>query len=199
MDEDLDVGSTPPEESGNRVFLIGTIILGGVFVLALVAIVVIFLLTRGGGQVQPLPADLTATAAFQLGGTKTAAAKATQLQQASLTAAITATWTPTRTITRTTTPTKTPVVFSTLAATNTPESTGSPSGTPTADATQLGTPGKTGTPSGTITPAATAKATALPATGFADSAGLPGLLALGSLLLVVIIVARQLRVGNLRR
>jgi len=192
MDDDLGVGSIPPEESGNRVFLIGTIILGGVFLLALVAIVVLFLLTRGGGGPAQPAVNLTATFVFQLGGTQTAAANATQQKAASQTAAITVMPTLTPTATRTMTQTPSPVVFSTLAMTETPTVETAVVGATTAATVTGG--GAAASPTKTAAPAATA----LPATGFGEEAGLPGLLALAGLFLLIIILARQLRAGGSR-
>jgi LPXTG-motif cell wall-anchored protein len=47
---------------------------------------------------------------------------------------------------------------------------------------------------GTLVPGTTA--TALPKTGFAEDAGIPGLLGLTALLLVVILLARRMRAAN---
>lgn len=123
MDEDSNMGMTPPEESGNRTFLIAAIILGVIFVVALISIFALYFLTRPATQ--PPPQNTTATVAAQTRATQTAAAQATQTLQAQAqqTAAITATPTKSPTPTLSPTATTTPVVFATISqntVTNTP-------------------------------------------------------------------------------
>jgi hypothetical protein len=188
MAEDMDMGAPPPEESGNRMFLIGAIILGGIFVFALIAIFALYFLTRPGATPAALqPQDMTATAAVQAGFTQTAAAQGTQTRVAVALQTAAITYTPSQTVTASKSPTRTstPVVFATISnATNTPIETPKPSATET----QVGaTAVRTGTP------------TALPQTGFGDSAGFPGLIFVGGAAIVLIIVARQLRLGRVRR
>jgi hypothetical protein len=190
MTDNMDMGAAPPEESGNRIFLIGAIILGGIFIVALISIFALYFLTQGAKPAGPQPQDLTTTMLFQLGSTQTAAAGATQTRQAqaSQTAAITPTATKTPTPTHTPTVTITPVVFSTVAQ---------PSDTFTAT-TVGGGAGGTGTPPATtgtanLTPGVSP--TALPQTGFGESSGFIGLLILGGGSLIVIILARQARLG----
>src|SRR4030042_670602 len=142
MTEDMDMGATPPEESGNRMFLIGAIILGGIFVVALIAIFALYFLTRTTTPAAPEPQDLTSTALFQAGATQTVAAQGTQTRVA--------------------------VALQTAAITY--------------------------TPSLTLT-----ASKSLPQTGFGESAGLPALLLLGGGALLVIILARQLRLGRVRQ
>jgi hypothetical protein len=185
MTDNMDMGAAPPEESGNRIFLIGAIILGGIFILALISIFALYFLTQGAKPAGPQPQELTATALFQLGSTQTAAAQATQTNQAaaSMTAAITPTPTKTPTPTLTPTVTVTPVVFSTVAQ---------PSETFTATEVTGGA-GGAGTPAVILTPGVSP--TALPQTGFGESFGFIGLLILGGGALIVIILARQARLG----
>jgi hypothetical protein len=202
MTEDMDMGATPPEESGNRMFLIGAIILGGVFVVALISIFALYFLTQAGKPAATQPQALTTTMVFQMGVTQTAAAKGTQTKVALAlqTAAITYTRTRTLTATKSRTRTSTPVVFATISK---------PSNTPTGPAPSGGTvkATNTGTLRGSATAARTATRTAvrtgaptaLPQTGFGDSAGLPALLLLGGGSLLVIILARQIRLGRVRR
>jgi hypothetical protein len=197
MAEDMDMGAPPPEESGNRMFLIGAIILGGIFVLALVAIFVLYFITQSGKPAAPQPQDLTATVAFQLGGTQTAAAQGTQtrIAQALQTAAITYTPSPSPTRAIPATKTNTPVVFATVVlATNTntqaPTVAGGAGGTATKTATAGGatrTATKVGAP------------TALPQTGFGDSGEFPGLILVGGAAIILIIATRQIRLGRARR
>ena len=197
MTEDMDMGATPPEESGNRMFLIGAIILGGIFVVALIAIFALYFLTRTTTPAAPEPQDLTNTALFQAGATQTVAAQGTQTRVAVALQTAAITYTPSLTLTASTSPTKTntPVVFATISLAST---------TPTETATQAGAAGGAATNTRTRTPAGatavrTGAPTSLPQTGFGESAGLPALLLLGGGALLVIILARQLRLGRVRR
>jgi hypothetical protein len=196
MTEDMEMGAPPPEESGNRMFLIGAIILGGVFVLALIGIFALYFLTQGGQPAAPQPQDLTTTAAFQQGATQTLNAQGTQTRVAIAIQTAVITYTPSLTLTRTISPTltSTPVVFATISnASETPTQTQTAAGgAQAATSTQTTAAGPTRTATRTT-------AAGLPATGFGDSAGLPALLLLGTGSLFVIILARQLRLGRVRR
>lgn len=191
MAEDSDMGMTPPEESGNRTFLIAAIILGAIFVIALVSIFALYFLTRGAQPAQP--PNLTATFVAQAKSTQTAAFLATQTRQAQAqqTSAITATFTNTLTPTRSPTVTATPVVFATISQNTVTNTATAPVGT----ATRL-----TGTPP---TPARTATRTAvgtgLPQTGYGESSGFLGLIILAIACLMIIILARQLRLNRARQ
>jgi cytoskeletal protein RodZ len=193
MAEDMDMGATPPEESGNRMFLIGAIILGGIFVFALIAIFALYFLTRTTTPAAPQPQDLTNTAVIQAGATRTVGAQGTQTRVAMALQTAAITYTPSLTLTASKSPTKTstPVVFATISnASKTPTETIVPTGIvkTTATSTKVGaTAVRTGAP------------TALPQTGFGDSAGLPALLLLGGGALLVIILSRQIRLGRVRR
>jgi len=196
MTEDMEMGAPPPEESGNRMFLIGAIILGGVFVLALIGIFALYFLTQGGQPAAPQPQDLTTTAAFQQGATQTLNVQGTQTRVAIAIQTAVITYTPSLTLTRTLSPTltPTPVVFSTISmASETPTQTQTAAG-----GAQAATSTRT-TAAGPTRTATRTSATGLPATGFGDSAGLPALLLLGTGSLFVIILARQLRLGRVRR
>jgi cytoskeletal protein RodZ len=193
MAEDTDMGMTPPEESGNRTFLIAAIILGVIFVIALISIFALYFLTQGGQPAQPPPQNLTATVQAQARGTQTAAFQATQTKQAQAqqTAAITATFTRTQTLTKSPTITPSPVVFATILAvtpTFTPNTTGTGAGTATTPTTGTVSPAKTAT--------RTAVATGLPQTGFGDTTGFLGLITLAGACLMIIILARQLRLNR---
>ncbi len=193
MNEDMGMGAPPPEESGNRMFLIGAIILGGVFVLALIGIFALYFLTQGGQPAAPQPQNLTSTAAAQQGATQTLNAQGTQTRVAIAIQTAVITYTPTLTLTKalTSTFTNTPVVFATVSV-----ASEIPTGTQTAVGTAAATSNRT---QAGATAVRTAAATALPTTGFGDSAGLPALLLLGAGSLFVIILARQLRLGRVRR
>jgi hypothetical protein len=193
MTEDMEMGATPPEESGNRMFLIGAIILGGIFVVALISIFVLYFLTQGSKPATTQPQDQTATLVFQAGATQTVAAQGTQTRVALAlqTAAITYTPSQQPTGTKVPTVTSTAVVFPTIVL-------ATPTGTPPSG---LQAATNTRTPVGGATRTATRVGvpTALPQTGFADSAGFPALLLLGGGCLLVIILARQIRLGRARR
>jgi LPXTG-motif cell wall-anchored protein len=79
----------------------------------------------------------------------------------------------------------------TQAATNAPPGTSQPKATNTQVFAQ-GTP-DTSILAGTATPSPLPTATALPKTGFAEEAGIPGLMGVAVALLIVIVVARGLR------
>jgi hypothetical protein len=191
MAEDTDMGMTPPEEGGNRTFLIAAIILGAIFVVALISIFALYFLTQGQPS-QPPPENSTATMAAQLGATQTAVVQVTQTKQAqaSQTAAITATPSRTLTATRTHTVTVTPVVFATIiqaTSTSTPAATG------------VTTSQTTGSPSPSTRTATRTAVTGLPQTGFAETSGFWGLLTLAGACLMIIILARQLRLSRAKR
>lgn len=203
MIEDMETSvPPPPEEGGNRMFLIGAIILGVIFILSLVSIFALYLLTRDGGTpAVPEPQKQTDTALYLAGAQETAEAEGTQTQDAaaSQTAAITPTDTPSPTATAT--ETQTPVVVVTIAPTDTPaepDVTGEAG--PTATETSAGATAAAGTDEGiptlTRTHTPVGAATALPQTGIGDSAGLPMLIVLGGISMIVIILARQIRLGR---
>jgi hypothetical protein len=202
MAEDLEGSATPPEEGGNRMFLIGAILLGGIFIVALISIFALYFLTRPPAA--PQPQNQTATVAAQANATLTAAAMGTQtrIAQALQTAAITPTPTQTPLPTQSPTTTPTPVVFVTIAiGSTTPIASPTPGGVgPLAASPTRTSAGATAVPA-TITKTKTpvGAPTALPQTGIGDSAGLPMLVILGGISMVVIILARQIRLGRARR
>lgn len=204
MVEDMETAAPPPEESGNRMFLIGAIILGGVFIVALIGIFALYFLTQGQ-PASPVPDSQTVTAQYLADALQTEEAEGTQTQVAAAlqTAAITPTDTPLPTETGTETPT--PVVFVTIAAaSDTPTETGVSGGTtPAATATTAGGAAGTAAAEATATRTRTrtpvGAATALPNTGFGDSAGFPMLIVLGGVSMIVIILSRQIRLGRNRR
>ena len=170
MAEDFEIGGPAPEESSNRPFLIAA---GGIALLILLSIgcLAAYALFLAPAQLQSGEARLT----------QIAAQNATTEAQITLTAGArfpspttppTAAPSPTRSIT----PTRVVVVASpTVSATG-----DAAQATANALATQRA-----------LTPSPTA--TALPSTGFADEGGFPGLLVLSAALVVVVIVARRMR------
>lgn len=184
--EDMDADQTITTSGGsNRTFLVVAGILGGILLLALIAIAayaVVFLPGRQTGEQTQVAA---------VNATNTAIAEQSQLtaiaKQTTATPTVTNTLPPTETPVPTATETATPVV----APTNTPEvDTATPDpATQTVAALLTQQAGDEG--GGAGTPIATA--TALPDTGLGDDFGVPGLLLGAAVLVVVIILSRRLR------
>ena len=185
--EEMDSEETIATSRGsNRTFLIVAGILGGILLIALLAIAgyaVVILPGRDTGQQTQVAA---------INATNTAVAEEAHLTAVgwgrTQTPTITATLPPTETFTPVPTNTATPV----LAPTNTPE--------PTSEGTQAVDP-ETATVAALMTQQAEETpiptATALPDTGFADDFGVPGLLLVAGVLMVVIILSRRLRVSSM--
>ncbi len=185
--EEIDSEETIATTKGsNRTFLVVAGILGGILLIALLAIAgyaVVYLPGRDTGQQTQVAA---------INATNTAVAEEAQLtaigKQITLTPTFTATLPPTETLTPVPTNTATPV----LAPTNTPEATSDGTLDPaTATVAALLTQ-QAG--EGEETPVPTA--TALPNTGFADDFGVPGLLLVAGVLMVIIILSRRLRASS---
>ncbi len=184
--EDMDFEEIGSEETistsrgSNRTFLIVAGILGGILLIALLAIAayaVLYLPSRDTGQ---------QTQVAEINATNTAVAEEAQLtaiaKQVTMTPAFTATSPPTNTPTVAPSSTSTPV----LAPTNTPDD---PAATETVAALLTQQAG-----GGGATPIPTA--TALPDTGFADDFGVPGLVLVAGVLMVIIILSRRLRTST---
>ena len=184
--EDLEFEEIGSEETistsrgSNRTFLVVAGILGGILLIALLAIAayaILYLPGRETGQ---------QTQVAEINATNTAVAEEAQLtaiaKQVTMTPTITATLPPTNTPTMTPSRTSTPV----LAPTNTPQPTDG-----TSD------PGATETVAALLTQQAGGApiptATALPDTGFADEFGVPGLVLIAGVLMMIIILSRRLR------
>ena len=187
--EDMDFEDIGSEEtistsrSSNRTFLIVAGILGGILLIALLAIAayaVLYLPSRDTGQ---------QTQVAEINATNTAVAEEAQLtaiaKQVTMTPTFTATSPPTNTPTMVPSSTSTPV----LAPTNTPDGTDDPAATETVAALLTQQAG-----GGGATPIPTA--TALPDTGFADDFGVPGLVLVAGVLMVIIILSRRLRTST---
>jgi len=173
--ETNDLGEAPPEESGNRNFMIVVIILAAVMILTLICIAgfgAIYLPRMQSGQ---------KTAAAEINAQNTAVAFS--VKQTDEAAKLPPTFTATLPPTQTSVPTNTQVVSKPTS--NTPTSVMDPA-TATAAAlwTQVAEQQKKTAPP---------TSTALPKGGFAEDVGLPGLFALAGVLLVIILVARRLR------
>ena len=195
--EDLDFEGLSDEETistsreSNRTFLIVAGILGGILLIALLAIAayaVLILPNRGTNQ---------QTRVAEINATNTAIAQEAQLtaiaRQVTFTPTFTATLPPTETPTQAPTSTSTPV----LAPTSTSEPAGeTPSATPDADATATVAALLTQQAAGTEQPTPVPTSTALPDTGFADDFGVPGLALIAGVLLVIIILSRRLRTST---
>jgi type II secretory pathway pseudopilin PulG len=177
MAEDFEVGGPLPEESSNRTFLIAAAGIGGLLVLSMICLGVYALVLAPRQQQarveQATQIVLQNTQVAQSLTQTAAAGRATQTPTPSETPVPN---TPTATATQVVViPTDTPfTTFGTSAPL-----TSTAAAQQTLDAAQQTTP--------------TATPTALPATGFADEAGLPTLFLLALGLLAVVIVARGIR------
>ena len=172
----------PPEEAGNRTFLIVAGIMGGILLLSLIGIAVYAM------TVVPKQQTQRQTQVAEVYAQNTQVALSSQLT------AEAESWTATPTITDTPLPSDTPTPTNTLA----PTETSAPTNTPVVAAPQADTPSPhTATVQALLTQQAagdlTPTATELPGTGFADDVGAPGLLAIAAILLVVIFLSRRLR------
>ncbi len=185
--EDIDSEETIATSRGsNRTFLVVAGILGGILLIALLAIAgyaVVILPGRDTGQQTQVAAINATNIAIEEEARLTVI-----VMRGSLTPIFTATLPP-ATETLTPAPTNTATATPVLAPTNTPE--------PTSEGTQ--DPG-TATVAALLTQQAEETpiptATALPDTGFADDFGVPGLLLVAGVLMVVIILSRRLRVSS---
>ena len=161
--------AAPPEESSNRTFLIAAGILGGIVLLSIACL--------AGYALLILPNQRAA---------QQEAANAVSTQNAQIAGALTATFQAQILPTETLAPTNTPVVAQASATATQPTFTPDPA---------------TATVAAALTQAAQAQltvvatSTALPGTGFADEYGAPGLVVMALALMVVIFLARRLRVA----
>ncbi len=177
-----EAGTPPPEESGNRTFLIVAGILGAVMIVTLICIVAIalFWLPRQQSAKKTENAQrLAQNTVVALGVAQTeAAAKFTP------TPTVTKVATSSPTVTQTKVPTNTQVVAKASTSTATSAVTANPlTATAASLLTQAAIAQKTIIPTSTL----------LPKSGFADEVGMPVLLGLAALLVVVIFLARRLR------
>ena len=161
--------ANPPEESGNRTFMLVAGILGGLVLLGLLCIAGYLFFRNSSNQQTQLTAVVQLTqqqATVQAGVTQTSVAQAL---------------TQTAAVTNTVPPTSTPVI---AEATSTPTATANPAtATVGAAFTQIANSTQTIIPT----------STALPNTGFADDVGAPGLILLAIVLVIVIFLVRRLR------
>jgi cytoskeletal protein RodZ len=188
--EDLDFGENKPPEGpanrpSNRNFLIALGIIGGIFVIvviALLAVVFLVLPARNAVQQQQFRAQAAANTATAQFATDQALSALLLL-----------------------TPSATPVPSATPplpTATNTPVVAPAATKTPTATSTTVPDAQKatlsaqqTQLAAGKFTTTVIATSTALPTTGFADQVGLPGLLGLGAALILIVFLARRMRMA----
>jgi hypothetical protein len=198
MTDSIDIDNPPPEEMGNRTFIIIGAILAAVLVFAVVAIIGVLIYVNASKPAIP-SAGQTATS-LAIGASKTASAL-------TATAAVpsTATRSPThpsptpRPSTNTPLPSNTEVVNLTpplaLTRTPTPSATATVSGTPPTSSPTSATTSATTSVTTSVTAATkpTGTATALPKTGFGGPDGLLGLIVLAAVLVGVVFLARQLR------
>ncbi|RLD08659.1 MAG: hypothetical protein DRI56_05205 [Chloroflexota bacterium] len=180
--------SQPPEEAGNKTFLIVAGIMGGILLLSLIVIAVYAMTIYPNRQAE----KQTQRAEINAQNTEIALKAQLTEQAEAWTATPTATSTPLPTNTNTIVPTEeeeatatsvpeveitdTPVVAAQLTDTPSPH-------TKTVEALLTQQAG------GSVTPTPTE----LPDTGFADNIGAPGLFTVAGVLLVIIILSRRLR------
>lgn len=184
-DENMDLapddveGEAPPEESNNR-FWIVVAVMGGIMLLAFICLALIFFTNSRNKANIAAEANARATqnAAMILSSTQTAEAFAQ----------ITPTFTPAPpTSTPTSRPSNTPVLAPTITPTTL--SGGPNEATVAALNTLVAERQKTAV-------TLTMQPTAIPNGGFADDVGAPGLLGLAVVLVVIIFLARRLRVNS---
>jgi glucose/arabinose dehydrogenase len=178
MAEDFEMGGPLPEESANRTFIMAAACLGGLLILSMICLAVYALVLAPRQQ----EARATQAALIILQNTEVAQTQTAEAAEDTPTSIPTVTNTPLPTATVTPTqvvvlPSDTPTPFTTLPTIDPLTATAAAQATADAEA------GET----------ATATPTALPATGFADEAGIPTLILFGALLVIVVFVARGLR------
>lgn len=185
MAEDFEVNGPLPEESENRTFVLAAAGLGALLVLSMICLGLYALV------IAPSQRENRNERATQIVLENTQQARSfteTALAQG-ITPSVTASLTPTQAPSPTTTVTQVVVLPSDTPTVAISFATVDPQ-TATAIAQQTLVAGGGG---GTATPTPTA----LPAAGFADEVGLPGLVVMGAVLLVVVFVSRRLRMGSL--
>lgn len=201
FDEEALIGGGPEEERkpSNRNFLIAIGVIGAIFLLALIGLAVFaaVVLPQRSAQRQQEAAEINArNTATALVATQIAFA-----QQELLTPS------PTAIPTNTPLPSPTPVVLNATATPMLAETTAPPAeaaaGTPAAGPasdllarTQTVAALLTQAAGGFGTAVATLGPTQLPQTGFMDEVGIPSMVGIAVLLIVVIVVARRLRLSN---
>jgi len=199
----------PPEEEteekpgSNRTFLTILGVIGSIIVLAIIVLVAFVLITRNrtAARFQEQAAQINATnTAISQHANETAAI----IVQRQTEKALPPTWTPTSAApaatntppppTHTATTSDSPARTATIASflTQVVQKTSAP--TSTAGIHQTTTAGATATVRSAGTVRATS--TALPTTGFAEDIGLPGLFGLALLLIVIMVLARRLRLSS---
>lgn len=176
---DLDNAPLPEESNNNRTFLVAVGILGGIILISVACLVGVYLFGSSGRsaaqQAEAANATLTAQAANNF-----------------INAALTATFQ--ASILPTTTPTPEPTSVVNLATTTLDPGL-TPNGTSAAATATVGA---------ALTQAAIAQltivptTTALPNTGFLDDYGVPGLVVMALAFVIVILLARRLRIAPTR-
>jgi len=170
--EELNYDTAPPEESSNRTFLIAAGILGGIVLLSIACLAGYALLILPGQRATSSAAnDAQATTNAQIQGALTSTMQAQLL--------------PTATLTFTPVPTN---VLAQATATSQAFITNTPDPATATIAVAL-----TQAQAAQLTVVVQPTASAVPGTGIADEYGLPGLIAMGLALMIVILLARRLR------
>lgn len=198
-EEPLEPVGPPPEESQNRVFVLVALGLGGLFIVGLI-LIALFAFVIAPTQRRARSAAATGTAAgnLALAQALTQTVVAQELGSEDKTPGVVVSATAIGAAI-----TNTPLIPPSPTNTLPPTITNTPGPSPTLQAAAgSATPQqlRTRTPTPTLaggarspTPTRLATATALPTTGFAEDVGVPGLLILGAGLILVLFVARRLR------
>lgn len=187
FDENMpDDGQLPEESNNNRTFLIAAGILGGIILISIACLVGVYLFTQNSNA--------------QVDAQNVAVSQTAEVASNFINDALTATANAAILPTATEPPTATPVV-NVATVTLTPD----PNATPGGAVAGVGTPAAaTATVGAALTQAAIAQltivptTTALPQTGFVEDVGVPGLVVMALAFIIVILMARRLRVAPIR-
>ncbi len=181
--DDLGEAQLPEESNNNRTFMVAIGILGGIILIS-VACLGGFLLLNSRGRSAAQGVQATANA----NGTASAIVIINQALTATFQASILPTDTPTSP------PTSTPPV-GVASPTNTPDPANPAALAPGTSAAATATVGAALTQAAVAQLTIVVTTTALPNTGFADDLGLPGLVVMALAFVIVILLARRLRVA----
>lgn len=201
--------SGKPKGGAGRAFLTIVGVIGAVVVLAVIGLVIYYFVSKGRmtNQFQEEAAKINAeNTKIAMQATQTSVEELSQMTQKAI---LPPTWTPTKLVTTASAPSATPRPTNTTAPTSTVDPAQARTATVVAFLTQSAR-GTSGTQIAQVSPTATSRTTqsartptstlfrtptALPATGFADDVGLPGMLGLAVVLAIVVFLSRRIRLS----
>ncbi|MHB1119839.1 MAG: LPXTG cell wall anchor domain-containing protein [Bellilinea sp.] len=207
-EDEIPTDAEEPKAKGGRTFITIVGVIGAVVVLAVIALVIYFLISKGQltnrfqEQAAQINANNTATAMVATQDSVQEVARMTEK------AILPPTWTPTSLASSTRPPSATPRPTNTTIPTATPLSVEARTATVVALLTQPVQGGAAATQVAQITSVQTTQATsvartptstartsptALPTTGFADDIGLPGIFGLALALILIVFLVRRIR------